>query len=111
MRGEASPAPPGKGRTCGPPSRLPGKWLAPRASVQASSEPSELTEDEIFSKQPAWQLLLPRISDRRKAEFCVQKQNVSLPGEPAQRGRKNRLEQEVSLLAFWAQSQLPSSGE
>ena len=67
----------------GSPSRLPGERRVPWASVQALSEPSELTENEIFSKQPALQLQLPRTSHGCKDEFCKQKQNVFLPGESA----------------------------
>lgn len=38
------------------PAGCPGEWRVLWASVQALSEPSELTEDEMFSKQPALQL-------------------------------------------------------
>ena len=72
----------GEAGRCGSPRRLPGDRRVPWAPVQALFEPSELTE--IFSKQPALQLQLPRISHGCKAEFCTQKQNAFLPGESAQ---------------------------
>ena len=71
---------PGDAGGCGSPSRLPGEWQIPWASVQALCEPSELTEDEIFSKQPALQFQPPRLFHYGKVEFCTQKQNVFLPG-------------------------------
>ena len=73
----------GKAGGCSSPSRLPRGVAGAQASVQALSEPSELTEDKIFSKQPALQLQRPRTSHCCKAEFCREKHNVFSPGESA----------------------------
>lgn len=78
--GRAGQALPWRVGRCGSPSRLPGERRVPWASVQALSEPIELTEDEIFSKQPARQLQLPRISHGCKAEFCAQSKMFSYLG-------------------------------
>lgn len=84
VRGDSQgQAPLGKVAGAAHPTGHPGERRVLWASIQALSEPSELTEDEIFSKQPALQLQLSRILHLCKAEFCTQKQNVFLPGESA----------------------------